>query len=154
MLRSLLWLIGLAVCLRALVPAGYMPGQPGPGELRFALSVCTAGMSTSPALAAWLADAAGGASTTTGVAAGEDRTGLAGDNSDRGGHDDPRATAPDCPYGLAAHLALWRPDADALALPAAWPRDARADPAPAAAIAMAGILAGPPLGARAPPFLS
>ncbi len=126
-LRVVLWLALLALTLRALVPAGYMPDARALHDGRLEVTFCSAAGDL-PALT------------------------LALSSGDQGkaGHDAADAGAL-CPFGLLAHLApAPAPAISPLLLAASRP----ALPAPARETLPAQAAAGPPLGSRAPPFLA
>ncbi|MBB1596380.1 DUF2946 family protein [Achromobacter sp. UMC46] len=130
--RGVLWLALLALTLRALVPAGYMPDVRALHDGRLEVTFCSA---------------AGDLSTLS-VALGGARGG--GDGGDPAGHDGAK-TGAQCPFGLLAHVApAPTPSLAPILLPAG-----RYVPPPPAYRALPALAAhGPPLGSRAPPALA
>lgn len=125
--RGVLWLALLALTLRALVPAGYMPDTQALHDGRLEVTFCSA---------------AGDLSALT--------LALSPGDKERAGHD-AAESGPLCPFGLLAHLA----PAPAPALsPLLLAIGRHALPAPARDTLPAQTAAGPPLGSRAPPFLA
>ncbi|WP_447921519.1 DUF2946 family protein [Achromobacter aegrifaciens] len=125
--RGVLWLALLALTLRALVPAGYMPDTRALHDGRLEVTFCSA---------------AGELSALT-VALSPDGKGTAG-------HDTADAGAL-CPFGLLAHVApAPAPALTPLLLAVGRP----VLPAPARDAPPARTASGPPLGSRAPPFLA
>ncbi|WP_313388427.1 DUF2946 family protein [Achromobacter aegrifaciens] len=122
--RGVLWLALLALALRALVPAGYMPDARALHDGRLEVTFCSAAGDVS-ALA------------------------LSPEDKGKAGHDTADAGAL-CPFGLLAHVA----PAPAPALtPLLLAAGRHALPAPASATPPTPAAAGPPLGSRAPPRL-
>ncbi|MGE8641037.1 MAG: DUF2946 family protein [Achromobacter sp.] len=127
--HGVLWLALLALTLRALVPAGYMPDARALHDGRLEVTFCSAA----------------GDLTTLNVAlaraAGDDRP---------TGHDAAK-TGAQCPFGLLAHVApAPTPAVTPILLPAG-----RYVPPPPAYRALPALAAhGPPLGSRAPPALA
>ena len=125
--RGVLWLALLALALRALVPAGYMPDARALHDGRLEVTFCSA---------------AGDVSALT--------LALSPGDKNKAGHDAADAGAL-CPFGLLAHVA----PAPAPALtPLLLAAGRHALPAPASAAPPASAAAGPPLGSRAPPRLA
>ncbi|MDX3881146.1 MAG: DUF2946 family protein [Achromobacter sp.] len=123
--RAVLWLALLALTLRALVPAGYMPDTRALHDGRLEVTFCSA----AGALPSFvLALPAGG--------------------KEQAGHDTAGSGA-QCPFGLLAHVApAPAPALTPLLLAAGLP----ALPAPAGNAPAARTVSGPPLGSRAPPL--
>ncbi len=125
--RGVLWLALLALALRALVPAGYMPDAGALHDGRLAVTFCSA---------------AGDLSTLTLALSPGDKSKAGHDTADTGAL---------CPFGLLAHVA----PAPAPALtPLLLAVGLHAPPAPASDAPPAPTAPGPPLGSRAPPFLA
>ncbi|CAB3904105.1 DUF2946 family protein [Achromobacter denitrificans] len=125
--RAVLWLALLALTLRALVPAGYMPDTRALHDGRLEVTFCSA----AGALPSFvLALPAGG--------------------KEQAGHDTAGSGA-QCPFGLLAHV-LPAPAADPPPLVLATVRHAPPKPAPGALPSQNAH--GPPLGSRAPPALA
>lgn len=124
-----LWALLVALLLRGLVPAGYMPDTRAMGQGRVALTLCTAAGTVSTVLVS-----------------------LAAERPDSPHPGQQAATGLDCPFGLLTHLVPALP----LAAPAMAPLRLAAMPAPAPASRQARPALpaqGPPLGSRAPPVL-
>jgi len=126
---ALLWLALMALALRALVPAGYMPDVGALHDGRLEVTFCSAA-GAPPALALQLA-----AKSRSGKNAGHDNAG----------------SGAQCPFGLLAHLTPAPAAAPAVLAPAA---ARHAPPRPAARALPTQGAQGPPLGSRAPPFLA
>lgn len=128
--RGVLWLALLALALRALVPAGYMPDTRALHDGRLEVTFCSAAGDLST-LSVALARASGG--------------------DDRPSGHDAAETGAQCPFGLLAHVAPAPiPTLTPIPLPAA-----RYVPPPPAYRALPALAAqGPPLGSRAPPALA
>lgn len=128
--RGVLWLALLALALRALVPAGYMPDARALHDGRLEVTFCSA---------------AGNLSTLNVALA---RAG--GDGGGPSGHD-AAETGAQCPFGLLAHVTpAPTPTPTPVLLPAG-----RYVPPPPAYRALPALAAhGPPLGSRAPPALA
>ncbi len=125
--RAVLWLALVALALRALVPAGYMPDARALHDGRLEVTFCSA---------------SGDLSALT----------LALSSGDQGksGHDTADSGAL-CPFGLLAHLA---PAPAPAITPLLLAAGRHALPAPLRETLPAQTAAGPPLGSRAPPFLA
>lgn len=124
---GVLWLALLALALRALVPAGYMPDARALHDGRLEVTFCSA---------------AGGLSSLS--------VALPSDSGGQTGHD-AAGTGAQCPFGMLAHIAPAAAAAPAPIVltagpPAQLPSDHRVLPPQPAQ--------GPPLGSRAPPPLA
>ena len=125
--EGVLWLALVALTLRALVPAGYMPDAGALHDGRLQVTFCSA---------------AGDLSVLS--------VGLASDDNGKDRHDAAGAGAL-CPFGLLAHVApAPAPAATPLLLAAA----GHAPPPPIHRALPAQPAQGPPLGSRAPPPLA
>ena len=121
--RLVLWLALMALLLRALVPAGYMPDTRALDAGRFEVTFCTAAGAPA-ALSAALSTLKDG----------------------KPAHD--AQTGAQCPFGLLAHLT----PAPAFSLnPLSLPADTTPTAQPAQPPLPATVAHGPPLGSRAPP---
>ncbi|MEN4922760.1 DUF2946 family protein [Achromobacter spanius] len=125
--EGVLWLALLALALRALVPAGYMPDAGALHDGRLEVTFCSA---------------AGDLSVLS--------VGLASEDGGKAGHDTAGAGAL-CPFGLLAHVAPAPAPATAPLLLAT---AGHAPPPPAHRALPAQPAQGPPLGPRAPPPLA
>jgi hypothetical protein len=127
--HGVLWLALLALTLRALVPAGYMPDARALHDGRLEVTFCSAAGDLSTL------------SVALARAAGDERP---------SGHDAAK-TGAQCPFGLLAHVApAPTPAVTPILLPAG-----RYVPPPPAYRALPALAAhGPPLGSRAPPALA
>ncbi|MGY6272555.1 DUF2946 family protein [Achromobacter denitrificans] len=126
-LQAVLWLALLALALRALIPAGYMPDSRALHDGRLEVTFCSAaGGPPSLALA------------------------LSADGKDKAAHDAAGSGA-QCPFGLLAHLTPAPAAAPAALVPAPG-RHVPFKPAQGALPSQGAH--GPPLGSRAPPFLA
>ncbi|MGE8689953.1 MAG: DUF2946 family protein [Achromobacter sp.] len=125
--RAVLWLALLALTLRALVPAGYMPDTRALHDGRLEVTFCSA---------------AGDLSSF--------ELALPSNGKDKAGHDAAGSGA-QCPFGLLAHLTP--APAAALSLPAL-AAGRHVPPKPARGALPSQGAHGPPLGSRAPPFLA
>jgi hypothetical protein len=124
--RLVLWLALMALLLRALVPAGYMPDARALDAGRFEVTFCTAAGAPA-ALSAALSTFKDG----------------------KPAHD--AQTGAQCPFGLLAHLT----PAPAFSLnPLSLPADTTPTAQPAQPPLPATVAHGPPLGSRAPPPLA
>lgn len=126
--RALLWMLLLAITVRGLVPAGYMPDARALEKGRVELTFCTA------------------AGTVSKIS-----LSLTDDGSDASHHGDQTALGMECPFGLLTHVTAAPP---ATAPPVALPVHA----APSIPFDVSRALPplpaqGPPLGSRAPPSL-
>ncbi len=125
--RGVLWLALLALALRALVPAGYMPDARALHDGRLEVTFCSAAGDLSALALA-----------------------LSPGDKNKAGHETAEAGAL-CPFGLLAHVA----PAPAPALtPLLLAAGRHALPAPARDAPPVRTASGPPLGSRAPPFLA
>ncbi|WP_454696172.1 DUF2946 family protein [Achromobacter aegrifaciens] len=125
--RGVLWLALLALALRALVPAGYMPDARALHDGRLEVTFCSA---------------AGDLSALT--------LALSPGDKNKAGHDTAEAGAL-CPFGLLAHVA---PAPGSALTPLLLAASRHALPAPARDAPPAQTASGPPLGSRAPPLLA
>ncbi|MEB6660308.1 DUF2946 family protein [Achromobacter ruhlandii] len=135
--RGVLWLAFLALLLRAVVPAGYMPDTRALHDGRIEVTFCSAAGDLSTLRLA-LAPAGKG---DAGAGKGDAGAG-AHSNADTGAQ---------CPFGLLAHVT------PASASPTTPLALASGRPAPAASAPLALPVQpaqGPPLGSRAPPRLA
>lgn len=123
--RGVLWLAFLALLLRAVVPAGYMPDARALHDGRLEVTFCSAA----------------GDLTTVKIA-------LSSDGKSGGGHSS-ADTGAQCPFGLLAHVTP-APAAQTAPLALAVSRAAPFPPAHVAAPVQPAQ--GPPLGSRAPPL--
>ncbi len=124
--RLMLWLALMALLLRALVPAGYMPDARALGAGRFEVTFCTAAGAPAALSAALIA--------------------LKDDKPAHGAQ-----TGAQCPFGLLAHLT----PAPAFSLtPLPLQADTTPTAQPAQPPLPATVAHGPPLGSRAPPPLA
>lgn len=129
--RGVLWLAFLALLLRALVPAGYMPDARALHDGRIEVTFCSA---------------AGDLSTFK-IALSPDGKPDAGPGEHRSAD-----TGAQCPFGLLAHVT---PAPTPYAAPLALAVSRRASPpAPVHQALPAQPAQGPPLGSRAPPRLA
>lgn len=122
--RGVLWLAFLALLLRALVPAGYMPDARALHDGRLEVTFCSA---------------AGDLSTFKIALPPDGKTG------EHRGAD----TGAQCPFGLLAHVT---PAPTPCVAPLALAVGRIAPPAPARPALPAQPAHGPPLGSRAPPL--
>lgn len=125
--NGVLWLALLALALRALVPAGYMPDARALHDGRLEVTFCSA---------------AGDLSTLS--------VALSPDSGGKAGHD-AADTGAQCPFGLLAHVA---PAPAPMPAPMLLPAAPRTLPAPVHRALPAQPAQGPPLGSRAPPPLA
>ena len=128
--RGVLWLAFLALLLRALVPAGYMPDARALHDGRIEVTFCSA---------------AGDLSTFK-IALSQD--GKPGDGT---GEHRSAETGAQCPFGLLAHVT---PAPTPYVAPLALAVSRIAPPAPARPALPAQPAQGPPLGSRAPPIVA
>lgn len=128
--RGVLWLAFLALLLRAVVPAGYMPDTRALHDGRLEVTFCSAAGDISTLRLALSPDDKGGAGSG------------AHSNADTGAQ---------CPFGLLAHVA---PAPASHTSPLALSSGRAAPPAPAPLALPAQPAQGPPLGSRAPPRLA
>lgn len=122
--RGVLWLALLALALRALVPAGYMPDVRALHDGRLEVTFCSS---------------AGDLSTLS--------LAVGGEPGGKTGHD-AAETGAQCPFGLLAHVA---PAPLPFITPIVLPVGRYAPPPPAYRALPALAAHGPPLGSRAPP---
>ena len=125
--NGVLWLALLALALRALVPAGYMPDARALHDGRLEVTFCSA---------------AGDLSTLS--------VALSPDSGGKARHD-AADTGAQCPFGLLAHVA---PAPAPMPAPMLLPAAPRTLPAPVHRALPAQPAQGPPLGSRAPPPLA
>lgn len=128
--RGVLWLAFLALLLRALVPAGYMPDTRALHDGRIEVTFCSAAGDLSTLRLALSPDGKGNAGAGT------------HSNADTGAQ---------CPFGLLAHVTP-APASHTTPLALASGRPAPAAPTPLALPVQPAQ--GPPLGSRAPPRLA
>lgn len=126
--RGVLWLALLALALRALVPAGYMPDARALHDGRLEVTFCSA---------------AGDLSTLS--------VALAGGGSDGDSGHDAANTGAQCPFGLLAHVA---PAPTPALTPILLPTGRYVAPPPVYRALPSLGPQGPPLGSRAPPSLA
>lgn len=125
--HGVLWLALLALALRALVPAGYMPDARALHDGRLQVTFCSA---------------AGGLSALS--------VALSPDGSASAGHD-AADTGAQCPFGLLAHVA---PATAPASTPVLLARSASVPRAVTALVLPTQAARGPPVGSRAPPSLA
>jgi hypothetical protein len=124
--RAVLWLALLALTLRALVPAGYMPDARALHDGRLEVTFCSAAGDLPSFALALPAD------------------------KDKAAHDAAGSGA-QCPFGLLAHLT---PAPSAALAPLVLAASRQAPPKPTHRALPAQGAQGPPLGSRAPPALA
>ncbi|MCW0205781.1 MAG: DUF2946 family protein [Achromobacter sp.] len=125
--RAVLWLALLALALRALVPAGYMPDARALHDGRLEVTFCSAAGDMPPFALA-----------------------LPASGKDKAGHDTAGSGA-QCPFGLLAHATPAPASAPAPLVLAA---GRHMPPKPALGVPPSRGAQGPPLGSRAPPALA
>ncbi|HTK00890.1 MAG TPA: hypothetical protein VL522_14765 [Bordetella sp.] len=147
---SVIWLAALLFALRAFLPTGFMPDPDALRAGRFQIIICSAA-GPIPAGMAMIGHGMAHSSHSTMAAAGASAALM----QDLGQHDHAPATPDgsnmpaDCPFGLTGAYTC-TPPVFAVAGPmlsVAWHVP---EPAPVS-VPLSGIVAGPPVGSRAPP---
>jgi hypothetical protein len=152
--RILLCLLLLAVSLRAMIPVGYMPDTHAlrQGVIRIAICTSTGMVSTVQAVLGHQVDAAHdghGASVADAHGDASPPGHQAYAQGENGGHDPEHAAGAECPFWVAAHLAVDLPPPAIAPILVSIRDEAIRFLAPIAPPPLPP--AGPPLGPRAPP---